>query len=211
MSADCPTDFHSAAHLTGNDKLADEMKPYRDFGDFLSEHFDCKVQKISINAGFTCPNRDGTKGRGGCTYCNNRTFNPDYCATGLSVTEQLERGKHFFARKYPHMKYLAYFQAYTNTYAEIAELKAMYEEALVVDDVEGLIIGTRPDCVPDSLLDYMQELSLRTFGVWGRRVQWQDIGENQARALVGRHCRCCDANPPERNIVWASLDFRASR
>ena len=163
MSADCPTDFHSAAHLTGNDKLADEMKPYRDFGDFLSEHFDCKVQKISSNAGFTCPNRDGTKGRGGCTYCNNRTFNPDYCATGLSVTEQLERGKHFFARKYPHMKYLAYFQAYTNTYAEIAELKAMYEEALVVDDVEGLIIGTRPDCVPDSLLDYLQELSLRTF------------------------------------------------
>ena len=93
MSADCPTDFNSAAHLTGNDKLADEMKPYRDFGDFLSEHFDCKVQKISINAGFTCPNRDGTKGRGGCTYCNNRTFNPDYCATRLSVTEQLERGK----------------------------------------------------------------------------------------------------------------------
>ena len=94
-------------------------KPYRDFSDFLSEHFSGKVQKISINAGFTCPNRDGSKGHGGCTYCNNQTFNPEYCSTSASITEQLEKGKAFFARKYPTMRYLAYFQAYTNTYASV--------------------------------------------------------------------------------------------
>lgn len=138
-------------------------KGYKDFGDFLREHFDCKVQKISINAGFTCPNRDGYKGHGGCTYCNNQTFNPEYCQNGTSITEQLEEGKRFFARKYPEMKYLAYFQAYTNTYAELEKLKAMYEEAISVGDVVGLIIGTRPDCMPDSLLNYLAELSKRVF------------------------------------------------
>lgn len=138
-------------------------KPYRDFGDFLRGHFDCKVQKISINAGFTCPNRDGMKGHGGCTYCNNQTFNPEYCSGGASITHQLVQGKQFFARKYPQMKYLAYFQAYTNTYGDIERLRAMYEEALAVPDVVGLIIGTRPDCVPDVLLDYLQQLSRRVF------------------------------------------------
>lgn len=140
-----------------------ENKGYKDFGDFLREHFCGKVQKISINAGFTCPNRDGTKGRGGCTYCNNQTFNPEYCQNGTSITAQLEEGKRFFARKYPEMKYLAYFQAYTNTYSETSRLKAMYEEALAVDDVVGLIIGTRPDCMPDELLDYLAEMSKRVF------------------------------------------------
>ena len=93
----------------------ENVKPYNDFGDFLRKVFPCKVQKISINAGFTCPNRDGSKGWGGCTYCNNQTFSPEYCHTEKSVTEQLEEGIRFFSRKYPEMKYLAYFQAYTNT------------------------------------------------------------------------------------------------
>lgn len=130
------------------------MKTYRDFSDFLKEHFDVKVQKITVNAGFTCPNRDGTKGRGGCTYCNNQSFNPEYCRPALSVREQLERGKKFFARKYPQMKYLAYFQAYTNTHSDdIDRLMRLYEEALGTSDVVGLIIGTRPDCMPEELLD----------------------------------------------------------
>jgi radical SAM protein (TIGR01212 family) len=116
-----------------------------------------------LNAGFTCPNRDGTVGYGGCTYCNNQTFNPAYCKTEKSVTEQLEEGKQFFARKYPEMKFLAYFQAYTNTYAELEELKRKYEEALAVPDVVGLVIGTRPDCMPDALLDYLEELNRHTF------------------------------------------------
>lgn len=136
---------------------------YNELAGFLATCFPFKVQKISLNAGFTCPNRDGTVGYGGCTYCNNQTFNPAYCRTEKSITEQLEEGKRFFARKYPDMKYLAYFQAYTNTYAELEDLKKKYEEALNVPDVVGLVIGTRPDCMPDALLDYLDGLNKRTF------------------------------------------------
>lgn len=136
---------------------------YYDFASFLSQYFDGKVQKISIHAGFTCPNRDGSKGTGGCTYCNNQTFNPDYCKPEFGIRRQLEDGISFFARKYPQMRYLAYFQAYTNTYGELEQLKAMYDEALSVDGVVGLVIGTRPDCMPPALLDYIEELSRKTF------------------------------------------------
>ncbi len=136
---------------------------YNDFPTFLKKHFDYKVQKISLHAGFTCPNRDGTKGQGGCTYCNNQTFNPEYCHTEKSITQQLEEGKRFFAHKYPAMKYLAYFQAYTNTYAELESLKRKYEEALTADGIVGLVIGTRPDCMPDDLLRYLEQLSRHTF------------------------------------------------
>ena len=138
-------------------------KPYADFTTFLKKYFQEKVQKISINAGFTCPNRDGSKGRGGCTYCNNQTFSPEYCHTGKSISEQLQDGFRFFGRKYPDMKYLAYFQAYTNTYAELDTLRNKYEEALKTSGVVGLIIGTRPDCMPEKLLDYLAELSQRYF------------------------------------------------
>ena len=140
-----------------------DNKPYTDFSDFLSRYFEGKVQKISINAGFSCPNRDGSKGTGGCTYCNNQTFNPDYCKPQKSITTQLIEGKQFFARKYPSMKYLAYFQAYTNTYADVDKVIAMYEEALAVDDVVGIIVGTRPDCMPDTLLQYLANLSKSRF------------------------------------------------
>ena len=136
---------------------------YNDFGSWMKKHFPFKVQKISIDAGFSCPNRDGTIARGGCTYCDNRTFNPSYCHKRDSVTEQLEAGKRFFSTKYPEMKYLAYFQAYTNTYSPTSKLRAMYEEALAVKDVVGLVIGTRPDCVSNDLLDYLQELNKETF------------------------------------------------
>lgn len=139
------------------------MELYNEFGPWLKEKVGEKVQKISINAGFTCPNRDGRLGVGGCTYCNNQTFNPAYCRTERTVAEQLEEGKNFFARKYPEMKYLAYFQAYTNTYGELEEIKAKYEEALSVDGVVGLVIGTRPDCMPDELLDYLEALNRRCF------------------------------------------------
>ena len=138
---------------------------YTGLDSFLRSHFDGKVQKLSVNAGTTCPNRDGTLGRGGCTYCNNRTFNPDYCAETASVRGQLEEGKRFFDRKYPQMKYLAYFQAYTNTYGEVAQLRRMYEEALAVKGVVGLVVGTRPDCVTSEWLDYFERLSRETF-VW---------------------------------------------
>lgn len=133
------------------------------YGEWLRQQLGCKVQKIALNAGFTCPNRDGRVGHGGCTYCNNQTFNPGYCATQKSVTQQLEEGKAFFSRKYPDMKYLAYFQAYTNTYAAVEHCIALYEEALAVPDVVGLVIATRPDCMPSALLDYLTQLNQRTF------------------------------------------------
>ena len=137
--------------------------PYNDFGAWLRSHFPYKVQKISVDAGFTCPNRDGRIGRGGCTFCDNNTFNPSYCNKNSSIREQLETGKKFFARKYPKMKYLAYFQAYTNTYAPLDTLKRMYEEALGTENVVGIVIGTRPDCVNKELLDYLGSLSQQVF------------------------------------------------
>ncbi len=132
---------------------------YKDYSDFLAEHFTGKVQKITVNAGFTCPNRDGKLGRGGCIYCNNNSFSPATGQGARSITQQIEDGKRFFAKKYPDMRYLAYFQSYTNTYGEVNDLMAMYNEALSVDGVVGLIVGTRPDCMPDKLLDELAVLN----------------------------------------------------
>ena len=136
---------------------------YHDFGSWIRNQLPFRVQKISIDAGFTCPNRDGRIGIGGCIFCDNKSFNPSYCSHKKSITEQLEDGKRFFAKKYPEMKYLAYFQAYTNTYDAVDKLKELYEEALKVEDVVGIVIGTRPDCVSSELLDYLEELNKRTF------------------------------------------------
>lgn len=138
-------------------------KNYNDFSEFLSQKFPYKVQKISINSGFTCPNRDGSKGRGGCTYCNNQSFSPGYGKPTKTISEQLKDGIDFFSHKYPEMKYLAYFQSYTNTYDSVEKLITMYEEALAYPDVVGLVVSTRPDCMPDELLDYFAELNKKTF------------------------------------------------
>lgn len=139
------------------------LKPYNEFADLLKRYFPYKVQKISVNGGFTCPNRDGSKGTEGCTYCNNQSFSPEYENNPKSVTEYLRDGINFFTRKYPTMKYLAYFQSYTNTYDSIDSLISRYEEAISYPDVVGLIIGTRPDCMPDNLLEYFGRLKERTF------------------------------------------------
>lgn len=138
-------------------------KSYKDFGLWIKEIIGQKVQKISIDAGFSCPNRDGRVGWGGCTFCDNTTFSPAYCSEEKTVTEQLSEGKAFFKRKYPEMKYLAYFQSYSNTYGSLSHLKSIYEEALADGDVVGIVIGTRPDCVSDELLDYLGQLAKRTF------------------------------------------------
>ena len=138
-------------------------KRYNDYGTWIREQFPFRVQKISVDAGFSCPNRDGKVGRGGCVFCDNRTFNPAYCEREKSITEQIIAGKEFFKRKYPDMKYLAYFQAYSNTYADVETLKRRYEEALSVEDVVGIVIGTRPDCVPDDTLEYLDKLNRQTF------------------------------------------------
>jgi len=138
-------------------------KRYNDFSSFIRKKFNGRVQKVSIDAGFTCPNKDGTKGVGGCTYCNNNTFNPDYCQPIKPIKVQIEEGIEFFSRKYKTQKYLAYFQAFTNTYASLSDLKRMYEEALSHKDVIGLVVATRPDSIKDEVLDYLQELALKGF------------------------------------------------
>ena len=140
-----------------------KSKRYNDFSSFIRKKFNARVQKVSINAGFTCPNKDGTKGLGGCTYCNNNTFNPDYCKPIKSITLQIEEGIEFFSKKYKSQSYLAYFQAYTNTYAPLSQLKEMYQEALSHPEIIGLVIATRPDSIKDDVLDYLEGLSKKYF------------------------------------------------
>lgn len=135
------------------------MNRYLNYNTVLKTEFSERIQKISINAGFTCPNRDGSKGTGGCTYCNNQTFSPEYCKPTKSVSRQIEEGIAFFHHKYQSQLYFAYFQSYTNTYEKLEKLKALYEEALANPKVIGLVVGTRPDCVNDEILDYFAELS----------------------------------------------------
>lgn len=160
------------------------VQAYTDYATYLSRHFDGKVQKLTINTGSGCPNRDGTKGRGGCTYCNNASFSPAITSAGESVTDQLEAGKSFFARKYPDMRYLAYFQSYTNTYGDPDKLMQQYREALSVDRVIGLIIGTRPDMLPDTLLDRLAELAQP------RYIMVEFGAESSHDITLGRVNRC---------------------
>lgn len=136
------------------------MDLYTDYSHYLRSLFGpVKMQKLSVNAGFSCPNRDGRIGTGGCIYCNNRGFTPSYCTPTDTVSEQLQKGKKFFARKYPSMRYLAYFQSYTSTYGSINYLECIYREALSVEGVDGLIIGTRPDCMPPETLSLLRKLN----------------------------------------------------
>ncbi len=139
------------------------MNPfYKDYNEYIGEVFpDMKVQKISVNAGFSCPNRDGTISRGGCIYCLNESFTPGYCMSGKErgVSAQLSAGKQFFARKYPHMKYLAYFQSFTNTFAPVGTLESLYSEAIDTEDVVGLVVGTRPDCLPDETISILGHIA----------------------------------------------------
>ena len=134
------------------------------FSTWFSNYFGERVQKVSLDAGFSCPNRDGTKGTGGCTFCSNDAFNPSYCSPEKSVTQQLDEGIPFHKRRYRRAKrYLAYFQAYSNTYAGIEKLKELYSESLAYPGIIGLVIGTRPDCVDDKLLDYLEEINRKYF------------------------------------------------
>ncbi|MBE9610715.1 TIGR01212 family radical SAM protein [Chitinilyticum piscinae] len=134
---------------------------YLSWHDLLRQRHGGRLQKVSVAAGFTCPNRDGSKGRGGCFFCNNQGFMPGYLReTGDNIDLQIDTGVSFLQRRYPDTKrWLAYFQAYTNTYGELEQLKRAYERALAHPAISGLVIGTRPDCVPDELLDYLAELA----------------------------------------------------
>jgi radical SAM protein (TIGR01212 family) len=134
------------------------QRRYTDYSSYIKNKFGSRVQKVSINAGFTCPNIDGSKGKGGCTYCNNNTFNPEYCKPIKPISQQIDEGIAFFSQMYKSQKYLAYFQAFTNTYAPLKELKQKYEQALKHKDVIGLVIATRPDCITNEILDYLEQL-----------------------------------------------------
>jgi radical SAM protein (TIGR01212 family) len=140
----------------------------------LREKFDCRVHRVSLDAGFTCPHRDGTKGRGGCIYCDEAGSRADYCQPELPIAEQLRRGKVRLARRFKAQKFIAYFQPYTNTYAPVERLRTLYDEALDDPDVVGLAIGTRPDCVPEEILDLLAEYHARTY-------LWVEYGLQSAR------------------------------
>ncbi|MCX6235758.1 MAG: TIGR01212 family radical SAM protein [Bacteroidetes bacterium] len=133
---------------------------FNSYTEYFRRKFGQRIQKVTIDAGFTCPNRDGTLGTGGCSYCYNDSFNPSYCRPDKTVTLQIAEGIEFHARRYRRAnKFLAYFQPYSNTYAPLEKLKKIYEEALHYPGVTGLVIGTRPDCIDDDILDYLYELS----------------------------------------------------
>lgn len=133
--------------------------PWNDYSSYIKRIFGKRVQKISVNAGFTCPNRDGKVGKGACIYCTNKSFSPFYCNPGLSVKEQLEKGIAFFKPKYKAQEYLAYFQSYTNTYGGLEKLEQLYKEALSVEGVVGLVIATRPDCINEEILQMIKSIT----------------------------------------------------
>ncbi len=166
--------------------------PYNDFGRWISSKFAFKVQKISVDAGFTCPNRDGRISRGGCTFCDNTTFSPAYCRAATGIREQIETGKRFFGKKYPDMRYLAYFQSFSNTYADLGTLKRKYEEALCVDEVVGLVVGTRPDCVSPDILDYLETLSHQTFLIVEYGIE--SANDDTLRRINRGHDFACSVN-----------------
>ena len=135
-------------------------KRYNSFVGYFKRKYGERLQKIVLDAGFTCPNRDGKVGRGGCTYCDNAAFHPSYSTAGKSLHQQMDEGIEFHKVRYRTTEhYLAYFQSFSNTYAPLERLKALYEEALSHPDVVGIVIGTRPDCVDEEKLDYIAELA----------------------------------------------------
>ncbi len=131
---------------------------FNDYSSYIKQKFGGRVQKISIDVGLSCPNRDGTKGIGGCIYCDNSTFTPAYCNASDSIEKQLKSGREFFSRKYPNMSYMAYFQSYTNTYAPIQQLRKSYMQAIDCGMV-AIIIGTRPDCIDEELVQMLAEIN----------------------------------------------------
>lgn len=136
---------------------------YHVHNEWIKQKYGGRMQKVSLDAGFTCPNRDGTRGKGGCTFCNNNGFSPDYLREHREMVAQIEAGLDFMRHRYPKTQgFLAYFQPYSNTYAELSQLKSLYEQALSHPDISGIVIGTRPDCLPNDVLDYLAELSKKT-------------------------------------------------
>ncbi len=158
-------------------------KRYNDLNTYLRSLYGCRVQKITIDAGLSCPNRDGTLATGGCIYCNARGSGTGALTRGLSVAEQLRQGKLALFRRYKAKKFIAYFQSFSNTYGPVEKLKLLYDEALAVEDIVGLSIGTRPDCVGQSVLELLQDYAQR-YLIW---VEYGLQSANDATlALINR-------------------------
>ncbi len=170
--------------------------PFFSYKEWIGQYFSLPVQKISVDGGFTCPNRDGRLSHEGCTYCNNKSFVPSYCRETDSIKKQIEEGKVFFRRKHPELKFLAYFQSYSNTYAHPTELQCCYEDALSVEDVVGIVISTRPDCLPDEVLDYLAELSQRTFLTL--EIGVESTNDDILRTIHRGHDFACSVDAIER-------------
>lgn len=149
-------------------------KRYFDFNTYLRNTFGCRVQKISLDAGLSCPNRDGTLSKEGCIYCNTRGSGTGAHSRGVSITQQLIHGKKMLANRYRAKKFIAYFQSFTNTYAPVATLRQLYDEALSVEDIVGLSIGTRPDCVSEAILNLLREYA-------DNRLIWIEYGLQSAQ------------------------------
>ncbi|MHB1405357.1 MAG: TIGR01212 family radical SAM protein [Desulfitobacteriaceae bacterium] len=168
-------------------------KRYHTFNYHLREKFGEKIIKVSLDAGFTCPNRDGTRGLGGCVYCSERGSGDFAGEHTLSIAQQLAQVKERMHQKWPKAKYLAYFQAYSNTYAPVARLREVYEQALGAENVIGLALATRPDCLPSDVLSYLEELNRRTY-LWvelglqsmhDRTLEWIRRGHTYREFLAG--------------------------
>lgn len=141
-----------------------DARRYNSYSGYFRRLFGGRMQKVTVHAGFTCPNRDGTLGRGGCTFCNNEAFTPGYCSPSKSVERQIEEGIEFHRNRYRSAdRFLAYFQSYSNTYAPLEQLSELYDRALSHPRVAGIVVGTRPDCVDERKLDYFERLSRRKF------------------------------------------------
>lgn len=137
-----------------------DERRFNSYSSYFRRMFGGRVQKVAVNAGFTCPNRDGKLSKGGCTFCNNGAFTPSYCSPQKSVGWQIEEGMEFHRRRYrTASRYLVYFQSFTNTYAPLSHLRELYDEALSHEGVEGIVVGTRPDCVDEEKLDYFARLA----------------------------------------------------
>jgi radical SAM protein (TIGR01212 family) len=171
-------------------------KHYNTFSDELKRVFGCKVQRISVDAGFSCPNRDGTLSTKGCIFCGGHGSGSYGIKRGLSIAAQLEDGKEVMRRKYRASKFIAYFQAYSNTYASVELLRELFAEAVAVSDVVGLIIATRPDCLPDDVIDYLQELGDQTY-LW-LELGMQSIHDKSLTFINRHHDHSCSVDAIQR-------------
>ena len=141
-----------------------DERRFNSYAAYFKRTFGSRMQKVTINAGFSCPNRDGKLSTGGCTFCRNDAFTPSYCQSEKSITQQIDEGIEFHRRRYrTAQRYLAYFQSFSNTYAPLERLRECYDEALAHPDIAGIVVGTRPDCIDEEKLDYFAELAKRKY------------------------------------------------